>query len=246
MGVGMPGALVLSKLLPSATALRALRYASSPGECLHSPLCQCPLTLLTTSHTPLLVVCKAMASITREQPLLPRASSATRRCNRWSRTLGTRTRAPECLPFCQRPLTQKANTFHASLLHPSEANLACRPFPHSRSQTHPALILISPVHAMLPSIVCRVLLSRTGGARVLPRPSHPPLQPPRHSLMHNINLDEGAIMAIRDARAHGLAQPRRGVGALSSEHAAWSSETLLLTQRLPQLVKHFSEFKLKR
>ena len=31
-GVGVPGALVLSKLLPSATALTALRYASSLGE----------------------------------------------------------------------------------------------------------------------------------------------------------------------------------------------------------------------
>jgi len=59
----------------------------------------------TTSHTPLLAVCTTTASVPREQPLSPRASRATRCCNRWGRPLGAQTRAPECLPFCQRPLT---------------------------------------------------------------------------------------------------------------------------------------------
>ena len=40
-GVGMPGAIVLSKLLPAATALTSLKCAASP-EC--SLLCQRPLT----------------------------------------------------------------------------------------------------------------------------------------------------------------------------------------------------------
>ena len=44
-GIGVPGALVLSKLLPSAAALTSLKCASAP-EC--SLLCQRPLTLLTT------------------------------------------------------------------------------------------------------------------------------------------------------------------------------------------------------
>ena len=40
-GVGVPGAIVLSKLLPAATALTSLKCAASP-EC--SLLCQRPLT----------------------------------------------------------------------------------------------------------------------------------------------------------------------------------------------------------
>ena len=40
-GVGVPGAIVLSKLLPSAAALTSLKCASAP-EC--SLLCQRPLT----------------------------------------------------------------------------------------------------------------------------------------------------------------------------------------------------------
>ena len=44
-GVGVPGALVLSKLLPSAAALTSLKCACHP-KC--SLLCQRPLTRLTT------------------------------------------------------------------------------------------------------------------------------------------------------------------------------------------------------
>ena len=40
-GVGMPGAIVLSKLLPSAVALTSLKCAAAPGCSL---LCQRPLT----------------------------------------------------------------------------------------------------------------------------------------------------------------------------------------------------------
>ena len=42
-GVGVPGAIVLSKLLPSAAAVKSLKCAAAP-ECLL--LCQCPLTHL--------------------------------------------------------------------------------------------------------------------------------------------------------------------------------------------------------
>ena len=84
------------------SGVTSLECAAAPQRLLS---CQRPLTLLTTSHTPLLAVCEATASVPREQPLSPRASRATRRCNRSSRPLGARTRAPECLPLCQRPLT---------------------------------------------------------------------------------------------------------------------------------------------
>ena len=43
-GVGVPGAIVLSKLLPSAAALTSLKCACRPS----SLLCQRPLTRLTT------------------------------------------------------------------------------------------------------------------------------------------------------------------------------------------------------
>ena len=66
-------------------------------EC--SLLCQRPLTLLTTSHTPLLAVCEATGLVPREQPLSPRASRATRRCDRWSGLLGARPRAPSICLF---------------------------------------------------------------------------------------------------------------------------------------------------
>ena len=46
-GVGMPGAVVLSKLLPAATALTSLKCAASP-EC--SLLCQHPLTQKRTLY----------------------------------------------------------------------------------------------------------------------------------------------------------------------------------------------------
>ena len=48
-GVGVPGAIVLSKLLPAATALTSLKFAASP-QCLLS--CQRPLTEGRTLFAP--------------------------------------------------------------------------------------------------------------------------------------------------------------------------------------------------
>ena len=43
-GIGVPGAIVLSKLLPSAAALTSLKCAAAPSR-----VCQAPLTLSVTS-----------------------------------------------------------------------------------------------------------------------------------------------------------------------------------------------------
>ena len=43
-GVGVPGAIVLSSLLPSATALKALKYAATHPA--RFPYCQQPLSVL--------------------------------------------------------------------------------------------------------------------------------------------------------------------------------------------------------
>ena len=56
-----------------------------------SLMCQRPLTLLTTSHTPLLAVCSSTASVPREQPLSRGASRATQRCKCSSKPPPTRT-----------------------------------------------------------------------------------------------------------------------------------------------------------
>ena len=48
MAVGVPGAIVLSKLLPSAAALTSLKCACRSQKCLLS--CQRPLTRLLVSH----------------------------------------------------------------------------------------------------------------------------------------------------------------------------------------------------
>ena len=85
--IDLSGVLALAVSLPEC-GLTSLECAAAP-KC--SPLCQRPLTLLTTSHTPLLAVCEITSSVPREQPLSPRASRATRRCNCWSRPLGART-----------------------------------------------------------------------------------------------------------------------------------------------------------
>ena len=85
--IDLSGFMALAASLPEC-GLTSLECAAAP-KC--SPLCQRPLTLLTTSHTPLLAVCEITSSVPREQPLSPRASRATRRCNCWSRPLGART-----------------------------------------------------------------------------------------------------------------------------------------------------------
>jgi hypothetical protein len=48
-GVGLPGAIVLSKLLPSAAALTSLKCACRPRVLLS---CQCPLTRLLSPSPP--------------------------------------------------------------------------------------------------------------------------------------------------------------------------------------------------
>ena len=54
------------------------------------------------------------------------------------------------------------------------------------------------IHAMLPSIVRRVLLPGVGGSRVLPYTHLTPLQPPRCSLQYN-DLTAQAKQAVKDA-----------------------------------------------
>ena len=49
-GVGVPGAIVLSKLLPSATAITSLKYTPATQMCLLS--CQRPLTRLCSLALP--------------------------------------------------------------------------------------------------------------------------------------------------------------------------------------------------
>ena len=71
-GVGMPGAIVLTKLLPAATALTSLKCAASP-EC--SLLCQRPLTEKGTRSV--LAVFTAMDSDLKGELRSPRASRAT-------------------------------------------------------------------------------------------------------------------------------------------------------------------------
>ena len=64
-GVGEPGAMVLSKLLPSAAGLKSLKCACGRKALLS---CQRPLTRLSTS-APVLAACETTASAPREEPL---------------------------------------------------------------------------------------------------------------------------------------------------------------------------------
>ena len=84
--VGVPGAIVLSKLLPSAAALTSLKcacrpkafaFASAPAEGAQNP-----------ASVPSFAVSSATNSAQKEEPRLPRASRATQRCSRSSRLLG--------------------------------------------------------------------------------------------------------------------------------------------------------------
>ena len=96
-GVGVPGAIVLSKLLPSAAALASLKYASRPKAFAfvsapadmahHPPLVPTPAVSTTT------------VSVPKEEPRSPRASRATRRCSRSSRLLGHSNR-PQSVCIC--------------------------------------------------------------------------------------------------------------------------------------------------
>jgi hypothetical protein len=116
-------------------------------ECAAAPECslsrQRPLTLLTTSHTPLLAVCERTSSVPREQPLSPRASRATRRCNYWSRPLGART-SSQVFAFLSAPIdtpTLSPSPPHSSLAvseaTASEMRVPPRSQPSSRRRRSP-------------------------------------------------------------------------------------------------------------
>ena len=95
-GVGVPGAIVLSKLLPSAAALTSLKYASRPKA---FAFVSAPAD--TAHHLPLdpgPAVSVATASDPREERRSPRASKAIRPCSRSSRLLGHSNHLPSvCL-----------------------------------------------------------------------------------------------------------------------------------------------------
>ena len=101
-GVGVPGAIVLSKLLPSATAITSLKYAC------HANVFAFLSAPIDTRLCLVLAVCDSTTSVPKEEPLSRRASRATRRCNRSSKPPASRTSSCECSLslWCQRPLTQ--------------------------------------------------------------------------------------------------------------------------------------------
>ena len=79
-GVGVPGAIVLSKLLPSAAALTSLKCASARVF----PFLSVPLDTAVLSpflFRPSPAVSHGTASVPKEEPLSLRASRATPRCN---------------------------------------------------------------------------------------------------------------------------------------------------------------------
>ena len=91
--LGAAGAVKLATALKTNATVTSLSCAARRFEPAHEcwPFCQRPLTLLTTSHTPLLAVCEATASVPREQPLSRGASRATQRCKCSSKPPPTRT-----------------------------------------------------------------------------------------------------------------------------------------------------------
>ena len=79
-GVGVPGVIVLSKLLPSAAALTSLKCACCPN--VFAFLSAPADTFQHQPHHPsVLAVCEATNSVPKEEPLLHWASRAIRRCN---------------------------------------------------------------------------------------------------------------------------------------------------------------------
>jgi len=83
--IGVTAATLLGLMLPAATSLRSLKYATTFP-------CQRPLTALTAhASASVLAVSHKTASAPRESPLSPRASRATPRCNPSGRPPGPRT-----------------------------------------------------------------------------------------------------------------------------------------------------------
>jgi hypothetical protein len=131
-GVGVPGAIVLSKLLPSAAAaLTSLKCA--PARVF--PFLPVPLDTVVLSPFPLRpspAVSTTTSSVPKEQLLSRRASRATRRCNPWSRPPVTRT--GRLFAVCQRPLTR---LLAVSMTTTSEPRAPPRSPPSSRRRRSP-------------------------------------------------------------------------------------------------------------
>ena len=89
---------------------------------------------------------------------------------------------------------------------PFPEHIPCLTFPHSQTHTHAPLPISTPTRCRPPLCAAWTAATsscRTAGSRVLPRPSQPPCDPPRHSLRHN-GLNENAMQAVRDAAGSGV------------------------------------------
>ena len=83
-GIGVPGAIVLSKLLPSAAALTSLKCAAAPSRACQAPLNTSPPLAVspTTASAVSGLSATSLVSNARAAPTPPRASL---RCARGSR-----------------------------------------------------------------------------------------------------------------------------------------------------------------
>ena len=126
-----------------------------------------------------------------------------------------------CSLLCQRPLTQMRTVSLPSLASPpppvvSEGEHVPFPehipcfgpltFPHSQTHTHAPLPISTPTRCRPPLCAAWTAATsscRTAGSRVLPRPSQPPCDPPRHSLQYS-GLDDKAQQVLRDAAGSGV------------------------------------------
>ena len=126
--IGDEGASALAAILKE-TMISNLKCAAARW-C--SPFCQRPLTLLTTSHTPLLAVCEGTASVPREQPLSRGASRATQHCKCSSKPPPTRTSlsvrlsvsAAPALSLCPHPSLAVSGTTASDSRVPSRSPTA--------------------------------------------------------------------------------------------------------------------------
>ena len=106
-GIGVTGATLLGLMLPAATSVRSLKYATNPNPNPYPSPNPLSAPLAMTQHPPLLPHARSMNNNSlgpeREALLSPRASRATRRCNFCSRPLGARTR-PRMFAFLSAPI----------------------------------------------------------------------------------------------------------------------------------------------
>ena len=102
MGVGVPGAIVLSKLLPSAAALTSLKCACRPRGC--SVSCQRPLTRLLSHHVPPPPLAHSLA----ENEIGDEGASALAAVLKETKITNLKcAAAPECLIFLSAPADKK-------------------------------------------------------------------------------------------------------------------------------------------